>query len=252
MFGFLSIATLLFLSGMVSLFELDTLSDDMDSIMMTNKQNMRLAQTMLSNVQDQNQAFVKMVAFSDFSEDSIAFRSLESLEEVINTPTRSSSKDALFDSLKMSVTQLRDITEQLMESASTYSQYDTDSLSTAHYKLIFDEYTPIYNRVIGDITNYMTTSQYSLAPRAERLQNNAYRAVTPIFISLIVMIAIVLLLYYFILIYCVNPIIKMNKALGDYLAFKVPFSIKDEWRDEVLLLREKIESLIIHSKKSKL
>ncbi len=66
------------------------------------------------------------------------------------------------------------------------------------------------------------------------------------------MIAIVLLLYYFILVYCVNPIIKMNKALGDYLAFKIPFKIKDEWRDEVLLLRDKIESLIIQNKKSKL
>ena len=44
----------------------------------------------------------------------------------------------------------------------------------------------------------MISTQSSLAPRTEQLKRNAYRAVTPVLISLLVMIAIVLMLYYFV------------------------------------------------------
>lgn len=66
------------------------------------------------------------------------------------------------------------------------------------------------------------------------MKKNAYRAVTPVLISLVVMIAIVLMLYYFMSVYCVNPIIRMNKGLGDYLSFRVPFAVKADCKDEVL------------------
>ena len=94
-------------------------------------------------------------------------------------------------------------------------------------------------------------TQSSLAPRAEQMKKNAYRAVTPVLISLVVMIAIVLMLYYFMSVYCVNPIIRMNKGLGDYLSFRVPFAVKADCKDEVLELKEKIETLITVSKQPK-
>ena len=79
----------------------------------------------------------------------------------------------------------------------------------------------------------------------------AYLAVTPVLISLVVMIAIVLMLYYFMSVYCVTPIIRMNKGLGDWLSFRVPFAVKGDLKDEVLELKEKIESLINISKQPK-
>ena len=100
------------------------------------------------------------------------------------------------------------------------------------------------------IKNYMTSTQSSLAPRAEQMKKNAYRAVTPVLISLAVMIAIVLMFYYFMSIYCVEPIIRLNKSLGDYLAFHIPFAVKSDLKDEVLELKEKIESLITLSKQN--
>ena len=52
------------------------------------------------------------------------------------------------------------------------------------------------------------------------------------------------MLYYFMSVYCVNPIVRMNKALGDWLAFRIPFSPGGDLKDEVLELREKIDTLI--------
>ncbi len=70
-------------------------------------------------------------------------------------------------------------------------------------------------------------------------------------ISLAVMIAIVLMLYYFMSIYCVDPILRMNKSLGDWLAFRMPFAVKGDLKDEMLELKEKIDALISLSKQNK-
>ena len=97
----------------------------------------------------------------------------------------------------------------------------------------------------------MTSTQSSLAPRAEQMKKNAYRAVTPVLISLAVMIAIVLMLFYFMTIYCVSPIERMNKALGNYLTYHMPFTVKGDLKDEVLALKEKIDLLIKQLKQAK-
>ena len=90
----------------------------------------------------------------------------------------------------------------------------------------------------------MTSTQSSLAPRAEQMKKNAYRAVTPVLISLAVMIAIVLMLYYFMWIYCVSPILRMNKGLSDFLQFRMPFAVQGELNDEMRELKEKIDTLV--------
>ena len=74
---------------------------------------------------------------------------------------------------------------------------------------------------------------------------------TPVLISLLVMIATVLMLYYFMSLYCVDPVVRMNKSLGDFLAFRVPFAPKADFKDEVQELREKIEMLISVSRQNK-
>ena len=123
-----------------------------------------------------------------------------------------------------------------------------DSLGSRWYNEVYEVQ---YDKLISAINNYMTSTQSSLAPRAERMKTNAYRAVTPVLISLVVMIAIVLMFCYFILVYCVSPVERMNKSLENYLAFRVPFVVKGELKDEMLALKEKIESLINLIKQSK-
>ena len=55
--------------------------------------------------------------------------------------------------------------------------------------------------------------------------------------------------YYFIMIYALKPIIEMNKSLGDWLRYKMPFKPKGECRDELLELKEKIETVTNAPKK---
>ena len=180
---------------------------------------------------------------------------------LLKTPSfRRAQSEALdksfLDSLAFATTEMRLLTDNFLASGdgtpfrtafAPLVQADSAALASRWYQ---SDYETLYGRLTSAIKSYMTSTQSSLVPRAEQMKKNAYRAVTPVLISLAVMIAIVLMLYYFMSVYCVNPIVRMNKSLGDYLAFRTPFAAKAEFKDEVLGLREKIEALIALVKQS--
>ena len=127
-----------------------------------------------------------------------------------------------------------------------------DSIPSGFDRAWYDQvYMPASAKISEQINDYMSATHEGLTPRAEQLSHNAYRAVMPVLISLIVMIAIVLMLYYFITIYCVNPVLSLRKSLADWLAFRLPFAPKSEFRDELLELKEEVEVLINQSKQNK-
>ena len=234
--GFLSIVCLLFFSGMVSFLELSHLSRDTGEILKANKRNIELAKEMLDAAHEQNIALIRLSVFGDRSCDSLCRKSMERLENTL-----------------LVATELRLVTDNYLAfggaaRADSPAAMRPDSLGGRWYS---EEYQALYGRLTAAIKSYMTSTQSSLVPRAEQMKKNAYRAVTPVLISLAVMIAIVLMLFYFMSIYCVTPIERMNKGLGDWLSFRVPFAVKGDLKDEVLELKEKIESLINISKQTK-
>ena len=246
--GFLSIVCLLFFSGMVSFLELGRLSRDTDEILGANQRSIRLAREMLDAVHGQSRA-----VFGDRSYDSLCRAGLERLEEVLLAAQKEAADRSALDSLAFATTGLRLLTDGFLASdaarrTDSLAVRGADSLGARWYRT---EYGAYYDRLVSAINYYMTSTQSSLAPRAEQMKTNAYRAVTPVLISLAVMIAIVLMLYYFILVYCVRPVERMDKGLDDYLSFRMPFAVKGEFKDEMLSLREKIEALINLTKQAK-
>jgi methyl-accepting chemotaxis protein len=76
------------------------------------------------------------------------------------------------------------------------------------------------------------------------MQANAYRALMPGIITLIVAVLIIVIFSFMIDRYYVGPIIRMSRALGNFLNLKVPYRVKLEGRDEARTLSEQIETLI--------
>ena len=251
--GFLSIVCLLFFSGMVSFLELSHLSRDTGEILKANKRNIELAKEMLDAAHEQNIALIRLSVFGDRSCDSLCRKSMERLENTLLVAQSEALEKSFLDSLAFATTGLRLLTDGFLASdaarrTDSLAVRGADSLGARWYRT---EYGAYYDRLVSAINYYMTSTQSSLAPRAEQMKTNAYRAVTPVLISLAVMIAIVLMLYYFILVYCVRPVERMDKGLDDYLSFRMPLAVKGEFKDEMLSLREKIEALINLTKQAK-
>lgn len=257
-FGFMGIVGVLILSGMISFFELSTLSNDTDKILDANRRNGELANEMLSAVREQSSAFVRMTAFSDRKADAVNARALDRIDLSLLVARDESFMPEVLDSMIVTANEMRKLSDKFTSVPYVDSNYELlksefpqlDSLSKSFAKSCYEEYLPIHDRLIVAIDRYRILLQNSLAPGAEQLHHNAYRTVTPVFISLLVMIILVLMLFYFIMLYCVSPIVTINRALKDYLAFKIPFSPKGQNKDEIDELCDRINILIKQSKTS--
>lgn len=258
--GFFSIVAILILAGMISFFELSLLSSDTDNILESARKNSELSQSMLSAVRRHSDAFVRMTAFSDREAESTARRALERVDSILlATSSRDAASDEI-DSIRTTVAKIREISESFFAAPAHSVRYESlreqfpeiDSLGKVFAKQTFLQYQPLHEKLTSQIDQFGVQSQLALAPNAKRLHNNAYRAVTPVLISLIVMIAFVLMLYYFILIYCVKPIVTINRSLKDFIAFKIPFAPKSQNIDEIKELCERVDTLIKEGNNTKL
>lgn len=253
--GFLSIIALLFFSGLVSLFELNHMSIDIDAILVSNRKGLELTENMLDAIRSGDRAVIRYSVLRDtLYADSCRMRINDFIEKIGQARTETSdSAGALFDSLNVTADRMYGVVDQLCRAGDVERSFYTDSLNNPiapfnGREWYNAEFVPIYNVASNQILQVLSYAQSSLSPRAERLSRNAYRAVTPVFISLVVMIVILLMFYYFINIYAVKPIVEMNKSLGDWLRYKLPFVVKAECLDEMQELKEKIESVVNNTK----
>lgn len=249
--GFLSIVVLLFFSGLVSLFELNNMSGDIDSILSSNRRSIELSENLLDGIRQYDRAVINYAVFRDSMYTDSCRVCYENFSSKIAQARSEATKSAapLFDSLQMVASELRDVVDDLRKNRRIENLLKLDDMSGG--ALSFDgrtwydrHYLPAYNAASSSIMRVMSHAQSSLSPRAERLSHNAYRSVTPVFISLVVMIVILLMFFYFIMIYALKPIVEMNKSLGDWIRYKLPFTVKSECRDELQELKDKIDSVI--------
>lgn len=251
--SFLSIILLLFFSGATSLLELERVSHDTEEILLASKLNVELAGEMISALNEQNDAMIYMAVVGDNSEDH-RIRCINSIEH-LSTTTRaaydrlaSTENTSSVDSLLTSAKNINALAQDYLDKRvhlRILEQMQYDSLTPINTQIWYaDNYKAEYMNVSRQITRFMTGANSSLGPSVNRLSNTARRAVTPVFISLIVMLVVVLMLYYFMRSYLVNPIMRINKNLEDYITYKSPFDKTIPCRDEMVSLRDNIIKLI--------
>lgn len=264
----MGIVSILLISGMVSFVELSLLGRETDKVFVSTRRSSDYAGEMLKALSSQNNAFVKMLAFDDKSYDTICYRSLVRFEQVLNEAREHSLNPEYIDSMSVRSLHLRtlcsefiaarDSLDRLAEARRLVQLADSTVVvepvvvsgkdRRAATIPIYNNFRIVHNNTMEMVSGYLTLSQDALAPDAQRLHQNAYRAVTPVMISLLVMIIVVLMLYYFTMLTCVNPIVAINKSLASYIDFKIPFAPKCYRRDEAEQLCERVDSLIKGSK----
>ena len=272
--AFSSIVCLLFLSGLLSLVELNRVSHGAGDILTASRRNVELAKEMLDAAHAQNVALIHLTVLGDEQYVEATRRAMGDLEQVLMVARDEALDPSFLDSLSFATIEMKVMVDRYLNRLSEQKHQPAIAADTASVELPIDslgvdsllmraaveaaekndeedsvrwyteEYEAVYLRLTAAVKAYMTSTQSSLAPRTEQMKKSAYRAVTPVLISLLVMIAVLVMFYYFMLIYCVNPIVRMNRSLGDYLSFKVPFTVKEECKDELLERKEKIESPI--------
>lgn len=251
--AFMSIVLLLLFSGVMSLMELQRVSNDTEKILNASKSNADLAQDMREALNQQNKAMIYMAIKGDEAshhrttcEQSI--RELHQLTRRAKDVVERSETPHAADSLINYSNDINTLSKSYVNGEiedMIIADHELDSLSTySTNDWYMETYLPMYENVSRHIEVYSTGVHNNLAPEVNNLNHTARRTVTPVFITLIVMIVIVLMYYFFIMITIVKPILRINRSLGTYLAFKTPFDDSIRSSDEIRTMRDRIAALI--------
>ncbi len=251
--AFLSITLLLLFSGVMSLLELERVGTDTEKILLASKSNVDLAEEMRNALDKQDRAIRDMAVMGHdinrhrtVCEESIRDLSSaisEARDVVAKSDTPDVADSLVFYANKLNALSRSYISGEINDEIAAIHEADSTSTYSAHTWYNENYYSEYFN-VSRQITSYMTGVHNTLGPEVNNLSHTARRTVTPVFITLIVMIAIMLMFYFFVMVTIVKPIIRINKSLGTYLAFKTPFDDSIRSRDEVRTLRDRIAALI--------
>ena len=159
--AFLSIVGLLFASGMISFFELSHLSYDTEEILKANQRNVELAKEMLGAVHDQNVAIVHLAILQDASYDSLCRTGMQRLEHAVATAQKGALDRSALDSLTGATTELLVLTKMFLATESPKAGDESGEVWYNEY------YEKQYEKVVTAVRDYMTSTQSSLAPRAD-------------------------------------------------------------------------------------
>jgi methyl-accepting chemotaxis protein len=250
--AFMSILLLLLFSGTISLFELERVSHDTEVILHASKESTDLAGEMISALNDQNDAMISMAVISGSLKDIAPHLSKceESIERLTAAAEQAHQRMIdtdhahVTDSLVVYTARINDLAQSYINGDIHRAIAQDTIIRTTTHSWYVEQYKPQYTTVSTQITKYMTGSETTLGPDVNRLSHTARRAVTPVFISLVVMFVAMLMLYYFLHVYFIRPILRINRNLGDYLSFRMPFEKDASCRDEIATLRERIIALI--------
>ena len=199
---------------------------------------MELSKTMLDAVQDQNTALLQMIVSGSRDSDSMLIVGRQKFDS----------------SMREANVLIRDLQgfDSIYAANVAYNRIVDAYLSDSLHKNSVGWYVNIYETSYADLTtsikNFMVSSQRIMDVKAQRLEDNAYRATMPGFIALLIGILIVVVFFYFINLYYISPVLKITDALKNYLNSKIPFKVNVEGRDEMFRLKESIEKLIDQQK----
>lgn len=250
--AFASIILLLVFSGALSLFELERVSHDTEEILRQSKMSTDLAREMVTVLNEQNDAVIEMAVIGGNIVDIAPYYKgcVATIEHLASTAERAHERmtevgsPEITDSLMLYTARINDLTSSYINGDVHRAILSDTLVRRTPHSWYVECYKPEYVNLSKQITKFMTGSESTLGPDVNSLSLTARRAVTPVFLSLVVMIVVTLMFYYFIYYYLIKPVMRINRSLGEYLRYRSPFDKDIACRDEIKSLRDRINNLI--------
>ncbi len=239
--GFASLGLLLFFSGLISYFELTSLSRNTQSLIASGARNIEHAKNMLDAVQRQNTALLQIVVTNDNSYDSMLLSGREDFLKSLSEATVSISDLRSLDAVYAAKEQYDAIVDAHLDGRNREE----------NISWFMDIYATSYYDLTTAIKNYMISSHYVIGAKTAQIESNAYRAIMPSIIALAIAIIIIITFAFLVDVYYITPVIRISSALKNFLTAKIPFHVKMEGRDEVAELKDNIDTLIQEYKSKK-
>ena len=241
MLGFIILASMLFISGAISVFELTKLGKSIKGLIHDNYKSIDYSRSMLDALDEQENALLFKV-----SGDSIHSRQqFSKADKILRTNLDSASNNLNLVSEHQQVDSVRVSYEKFYACAA--ANFNDVNFSINSYISVTN---PLLIEVNEHVKNLITINQQDLSKSAAFLETSAQRASLPGLIVIITSLIFTLIFTYLVHHYFVSPILRLTKGINDFIKFRKPFEVPLETKDEFYKLKESIVNLISLTKTS--
>ncbi|MBQ9469770.1 MAG: hypothetical protein IJU72_02315 [Bacteroidales bacterium] len=234
--GFIILASLLGISGMISIYEFTKLGNAVTTLLDDNFRSMDYARQMEASLKEHKRNFLEAIerqgAPSFERYDSAKVRFEENLALAANNLTQP-DEFAYVDSIAQSYRQLISLSDSLI----AYHRFVT-------LRSYLAQVLPRIEEVEGEIQQLLALNEQKLVQTATMLHGNPLRTILPGLLVIVSSIAFSIIFNYMINHYLLNPVVRITRGIDNYLKYRRPFDVPLEVRDEVFSLREAVRSLI--------
>lgn len=235
MLGFIILASMLFLSGSISIFELTKLGHAVKGLIYDNYRSIDYSRNMLDALEKQEKSLL-LFAQGDSTK---AFKKYYDSQKIFLANIDSATQNltlkeelAFIDSVRFSYSNFQAKSEEIFRSPN----FSLD--------IYLNEVYPLVIKTNKQVKNLITINQRGLFNSAAFLEASAQRAILPGLIVILTSLIFTFVFTYLVHHYFVSPIIRLTKGINDYVKFNKPFDVPLETKDELSNLKQSIINLI--------
>lgn len=244
--GFVVIGLILFISGVIAIFEFSRMSRSVTVLITKNMNSINTARALI-DISD------------DYNFDLLRHLGTDSVDILQNLPDKDSRFEDKLESIRESFTTISE--SSVADSIKmVYDNYiavisESDTVWTRQYSerrtWYFTELQPVYYKLRSFINQLIELSQNELTLNSASLKDSFYRSIMPGVVSVGAGLVLILLFNYFINLYLISPVIRISKGIRSYRDMNKSYNVTIENDDELQDLNVQVKEIIDENKKMK-
>jgi HAMP domain-containing protein len=234
--GFMILGIMLVISGLISIYELTKLGNQVNRLLMDNYRSIDFSKQMNYNLGLQERAILLSIqgdkgkANSLFSNAvSIFNENLLKASNNLTIPGEAGTVDSIAIAFSLFKTKAEGF---INEPSPNVSEYLT-------------EVNPALQMVRSKVEELLTLNQQNLNQTVAVLEKSPYRTILPGLIIVITSVIFTIIFNYMISYYLLSPIGKITKGIQNFTKYRRQYEVTIETRDEMYELNESVKDLIL-------
>jgi len=242
LFGFLTLAVMLFLAGGWSIYELSTVGTSVQSLLDDNYKSINAGKMMTEALEREDSAILLLLS-GNWAEGRKIIKSADlsfqqGFQIARNNVTIPGEKKYV-DEVEEGYRVFKDLWLRPM----------VGTKREANLNWYFREVHQSFLAVKSAVERLISLNDDVMYQTASNLKNRAHRAVMPGIVAIVSALVFTLVFNYFVNYYLVSPIINLTKGIRKFLETSEPFKVKIETKDELRDLASALQKLVAQVRK---
>lgn len=241
LFGFLILVIMLFIAGILSIYELTSIGTSVERLLDDKYKSINASIMMLQALEREDSGILLLLS-GKWKEGRSTIESADSSFQqgfkIAKNNVTISGEQAYIDAIESKYTTYKKL----------WIKPIVGTKKEGNLNWYFQEVHRAFLDVKSSVEKLMALNDRTMYQTASNLKNRAHRAIMPGIVAILSSLIFTIIFNYFINYYVVSPIIKITEGINAVINTKTPFDVKIETKDELFHLASSIQELLIQSR----